>query len=366
MNIRAAVLRDHSLRMPIECVAIGEPRNDEVLVRIVACGVCHTDLKVAHVKDLSPRPIVLGHEGAGVVERVGSSVSGLQQGDHVILTFDWCGHCTTCLNGKPSYCVHGPKMCFGGERPDGSITLGGSQAPVHGSFFGQSSFATHAIANERNAIRIDKDLPLEFMAPLACGLQTGAGAVLNTFKLGSGQSIAVFGVGAVGLAAVMAARIAGAGKIFAVDISAERLSLAAELGATRTINTASENALERIRSLTAGGVDFALDTTAVDSIIHQAIECTGPLGTCGLIANKGPTHQASLNILNAMLKGRTVRGIVQGDSLPSVFLPRLAEFYRKGQFPIERLVKFYAFEDIDLALAEAEAGMVIKAVLKMS
>ena len=214
MNMRAAILRDQSLSMRIENVALEEPRANEVLVRVVATGVCHTDLKVAQSAALSPRPIVLGHEDAGVVEKVGAGVRKVAPGDHVVMTFDSCGLCPTCAVGKPSYCYQCAALSFGGKRPDGSTTLVCEGAPLHGSFFGQSSFATYALANERNAIRVRKDAPLEMLGPLGCGLQTGAGAVLNSLGVRAGQSIAVFGVGAVGLAAVMAARIAGASKNF--------------------------------------------------------------------------------------------------------------------------------------------------------
>ena len=366
MNMRAAVLRGQSLSMPIECVAIDEPRANEVLVRVVATGICHTDIKVAMVPGLSPRPIVLGHEGAGVVEKVGANVRKLAVGDHVVLTFDSCGQCPTCVAGKPSYCYEVAAVCFGGKRLDGSTTLTCNHEAVHGNFFGQSSFATHAIANERNAIKVRKDAPLELLGPLGCGLQTGAGAVLNSLRLGAGQTIAVFGTGAVGLAAVMAARIAGAAKIFAIDIAPERLALARELGATHVVNGASEDALAVILGETGRGVDFSLDTTAVEAVARQAIECVGPLGTCGLIANKGPTQTVPVNILGAMLRGRSVRGIVQGDSVPDIFIPRLVDFFMGGQFPFDKLVRFYEFEQINEAMHDAETGVAIKPVLKIS
>ncbi len=365
MNIRAAVLRDHSLCMPIERVAVDEPRSDEVLVRIVATGICHTDIKVAQTQGLSPRPIVLGHEGSGVVEKIGTNVRKLAEGDHVVLTFDSCGRCPTCLGGKPSYCYEVQAVCFGGKRLDGTTSLACGNAAVHGNFFGQSSFATHALANERNAVKVRKDAPLELLGPLGCGLQTGAGAVLNSLRVGAGASIAVFGAGAVGLSAVMAARIAGASKIFAVDVVDERLALAKELGATHAIDGRRQDALAEILSATGRGVDFSLDTTAVDAVIKQAVDCTGPLGTCGLIANKSPAQNAQVNILGSMLRGRTIRGIVQGDSVPDIFIPRLVDFFMAGKYPFDRLVKFYPFDEIDNAMRDAEAGAAIKPILRM-
>ena len=365
MNMRAAVMRGHDLKMTIECVAVGEPRADEVLVRVVATGICHTDVKVAMVQGLSPRPIVLGHEGSGIVEKVGANVRKLSPGDHVVMTFDSCGRCPTCVSGKPSYCYEVAAVCFGGKRLDGSTTLTCSDQPLHGNFFGQSSFATYAIANERNAIRVRKDAPLDLLGPLGCGLQTGAGAVINSLRVGAGQTIAVFGTGAVGLAAVMAAKIAGAARIFAIDVVDARLALAAELGATHVIDGRTSDALAEILAATGRGVDFALDTTAVDAVVKQAIDCVGPLGTCGLIANKGPTQSVPVNILGAMLRGRSVRGIVQGDSVPDIFIPRLVDFFMQGRFPLDRLVRFYAFEEIEQALLDLEHGVTIKPILRM-
>ena len=366
MNIRAAILRDASLKMPIEYAAIDEPRGDEVLVRIVAAGVCHTDVKVAMTPGLSPRPIVLGHEGAGIVEKTGAQVRKLRVGDPVVLTFGSCGRCPACIAGKPAYCYEVRAVCFGGTRIDGSTTLCCGADAVHGSFFSQSSFATHAIANERNAIKVRADAPLEYLGPLGCGIQTGAGAVLNSLRVGAGASIAVFGAGAVGLSAVMAARIAGASKIFAVDVIDARLEMAGELGATHVIDARKSSALDEIMSVTGRGVDFSIDTSAVDSAIQQAIECVGPLGTCGLIANKNAAQNAQVNILGAMLRGRTIRGIVQGDSVPDIFIPRLVDFFMDGAFPIDRLVTFYPFEDIERAMADNDSGAAIKPVLRMS
>ena len=366
MNMRAAVLRDQSLSMPIECVAIDEPRADEVLVRVVATGICHTDIKIATVAGLSPRPIVLGHEGAGIVEKVGAGVRKLAPGDHVVLTFDSCGRCPTCALGKPSYCYEVAAVCFSGKRLDGSTTLAVDGEAVHGNFFGQSSFATHAIANERNAIKVRADAPLELLGPLGCGLQTGAGAVLNSLAVRAGSSIAIFGVGAVGLAAVMAARIAGASRIIAVDVVAERLALARELGATHAIDGGATDALAGILALTGRGVDYALDTTANDKALEQMIDCVGPLGVCGLIANKNPMQMAPVKILATMLRGRTIRGIIQGDSVPDLFIPRLVDFFMEGRFPFDRLVRFYPFDDIATALRDADSGATIKPVLRMS
>ncbi len=221
----------------IETLTVDQPRADEVLVRIVATGMCHTDIVIRDQVYPVPLPIVLGHEGAGIIERVGSAVRKVIPGDHVVLSFMSCGHCTRCAMGQPAYCERGHPLCFGGTREDGSTASRDSRSePVHDHFFGQSSFGTYALANERTVVKVPKDLPLERLGPLGCGIQTGAGSVMNALKIGTGASFTAFGSGSVGLSAVMAARIVGATTIIAVDVVASRLALAKELGATHTVN----------------------------------------------------------------------------------------------------------------------------------
>src|SRR5690606_5528537 len=217
MKIKAAVFRDKSGKASIETLDLEEPRDDEILVRMVATGVCHTDIKVS-TTDMSPRPIVLGHEGAGVVERVGSRVAKVKPGDHVVMTYDACGRCPSCLANQRTYCDEVGPRSFGGNRPDGSSPLSQDGRKVHGSFFGQSSFAEFAIGYERNVVKVRKDVPLELLGPLGCGLQTGAGAAINALKVGVGQSFAVFGAGSVGLRALMAARLQAAGRILPIHV----------------------------------------------------------------------------------------------------------------------------------------------------
>ena len=236
MNVTAAVVRDQEQPFEIEELELEKPRAGEVLVRVVATGMCHTDLIVRDQWYPVPLPVVLGHEGAGIVERVGEGVTKLEPGDHVVLTFASCGRCANCLRGKPTYCLQFFGLNFGGARLDGSNALGKEGEPVHDRFFGQSSFATYAIATERNAIKVRDDTPLELLGPLGCGIQTGAGGVMNSLAPEAGTSMAIFGAGAVGMSAVMAARIVGCATVVAIDIIPERLELARELGATHTID----------------------------------------------------------------------------------------------------------------------------------
>ena len=364
--IKAAVVREKGGAMLLEDVTIGQPADDEVLVRIVATGICHTDLSVRDQLLPMPLPAVLGHEGAGVVEAVGRSVTGVAPGDHVVMSYAFCGTCDLCHSGHPAHCENVLPQCFGGSRADGSTGItDAAGAPVHDHFFAQSSFAQYALANMRNVVKVPKDLPLEVLAPLGCGLQTGAGAVLQALKVKPGSSFVAFGIGAVGLAAVMAAKIAGATKVIAVDINPERLKLAAELGATHTINGKETDAVAKIMEITGKGADFALEASGVGFVLRQAIDCLGIFGTCGIVGAPPLGSEVAVDVMGVMIPGKRVMGIVQGDVISSTFIPTLIEFYRQGRFPFDRLIKHYDFADINQAIADSESGKTIKPVLRI-
>ena len=366
MNVTAAVGREQEQTFEGEELELEEPRAGEVLVRIVATGMCHTDLIVRDQWYPVPLPVVLGHEGAGVVEDVGEGVAGLEPGDHVVLTFASCGRCVSCLRGKPTYCLQFFGLNFGGGRLDGSNALGTGGEPVHDRFFGQSSFATHAIATERNAIKVRDDVPLELLGPLGCGIQTGAGGVMNSLVPEAGASIAIFGAGAVGMSAVMAARIVGCATIVAVDVIPERLELSRELGATHTINASeAENVVEEVQEIT-GGADYSLETTGVPAVFRQAVDALAPVGVCGLIGAAPLGTEASLDMNDLLIPGKTVRGIVEGDAVPEVFIPRLVDLYAQGRFPFDRLVRYYSLDEINQAAEDAEKGATSKPVLRIA
>jgi aryl-alcohol dehydrogenase len=363
-NVTAAVSREPGRPFSIERLTLEAPRPDEVLVKIVAAGMCHTDLKVKDEPHYV-HPMVLGHEGAGVVERVGSAVRKLHPGDHVVLTYMYCGRCPKCVSGEPAYCEQIMPLCFGGAREDGSVSTHDAHGPVHDHFFGQSSFATYALASERNAIKVSKDAPLELLGPFGCGLPTGAGSVINALKVGVGQSIAVFGAGAVGMAAIMAAKLVGATTIIAVDLHDSRLDLAHELGATHAVNGRGD-VVGQVMSATAGrGVDFSLDATGTDKAIGAAMQVLAVRGTCGFVGGSLPGSTAPLDLGWLMIGGRTVRGILEGDAVPDRFIPALVELYRQGRFPFDRLVKVYDLKDINQAAHDSETGKTIKPVIRM-
>lgn len=363
-TILAAVVREKSGPFKLEPVQLEDPRDDEVLVDIHATGVCHTDIVVRDQYFPVPLPAVLGHEGAGVVVSVGKSVTKVVPGDHVVLSFASCGQCTNCRRGLYGYCNELYGRNFSGGRPDGTSpyrTPSGER--ISGCFFCQSSFGERVLATERNVVKIRKDVPLELMGPLGCGIQTGAGAVINALKPEAGSSIAVFGAGSVGLAAIMAARIVGCTTIVAVDINAERLELAKQLGATHIVNGAREEPVKEIQKITGDGVQYSLECTALPQVLRQAVDCLRLTGVCGLIGAAALGTEVKLD-MNSILFGRTVRGIIEGDSAPDIFIPRLIELWRQNRFPFDKLIKFYPLERINDAILDSERGAVLKAVVR--
>jgi len=344
---------------------LSDPVGDEVLVRIVATGVCHTDVSVRDQHLPVPLPAVLGHEGAGIVEKVGPAVTGLAPGDPVVLCIASCGACPNCLRGMPSYCHQAMPLNFSGRRPDGSATIRVEGEAVSGGFFGQSSFATYALATERNAVKVPADVPLELMGPLGCGIQTGAGTVINALKPHFASSLVVFGAGAVGLSGVMAARLVGCATIVAVDIHPARLELARELGATHIVDaSAGADVTAAVRAACDGGADYALDTTAVPAVARQAVESLAPLGRCAIVGVYHPGAEITLTV-NSLFTGNWIGGSVEGDSVPKLFIPQLIEMWRQGRFPFDKLVQFYDFADINQAVADALSGKVLKPVLRI-
>lgn len=365
MRIKAAVVSQPCGDFAIEPLELSDPNEDEVLVRIVAAGICHTDLGARDMHlPIPPPPSVFGHEGAGVVERVGARVTKVRAGDHVALTWNSCGVCSACKAGKVLYCLDFFRYNFHGARPDGTMTLHKGDQPVHGCFFSQSSFADFALADERNVVKVRQDIPLEILAPLGCGIMTGAGAVVNSLQPAPGASIAVFGVGPVGMSAVLAAVVCGCTTIIAVDISADRLNMAKELGATHTVNAAEEDPVEAILDITGGGAEFSLECVGKPQVLRQAVDVLPRLGVCGLLGVVPPGTEVVLN-MDLIMNGRTVKGILGGDAIPDLFIPKLIELYARGRFPFDRLITFYPFDDINRAVEDMEKGRVIKPVLRL-
>jgi aryl-alcohol dehydrogenase len=364
METTAAVLRGGHDPFLLETVVLDEPHAGEVVVEIAAVGLCHTDLLMRELPpEFFPGPRVMGHEGAGVVTAVGAGVTKVAVGDHVVLSFASCGVCDKCRNAQPAYCHDFALHNLAATRPDGTCGITDTAGEALGShWFGQSSFGRHALVAERSVVKVDPQAPLELLGPLGCGIQTGAGAVMNSLAVPAGASLVVFGTGAVGLAAIMAGHVVGANPIIGVDRHAARLELARELGATHTIG-GDADAVAEVRALTGRGADYAIDTTGNMAVVQRALAClhtSGVLGLIGVLLGE-LTVDASL-----VLMGRSIRGIIEGDSVPELFIPRLIALWQAGRFPFDRLVTSYPFDQINQAVEDSLSGQVIKPVLRFT
>lgn len=363
MKITAAVSYENEATPRLETLDLEEPRLGEVRVKIVATGICHTDLHFhgAFGTMFAPKPMVLGHEGAGIVEAVGVGVRGFEIGDHVVLSGSSCGQCGNCHSAR-SYCTDMIKLNFAGMRADGSSPLSHDGKRLSGSFFGQSSFATHVIASERTAVKVPRDVPLHLLGPLSCGMITGAGSVLEALKVRAGQSIAIFGTGGVGMAAVMAAKLAGASQIIAIDIDERRLDLARSLGATDAVlsNAGTPDALRELR---LGGFDFSFITAQAPQVFDAATACLATEGTAGFVIE--PKGAWVPDMLQLLTGGRKLQGIIGGNANPKTFIPKLIDYWRQGRFPFDHLITEFRFDQIDEAWGQFHKGQVIKPILRM-
>jgi len=360
IDARAAVLLRPGTTPELTDVQIREPQGDEVLVGINAVGICHTDITMSGRWPEKRLPMVFGHEGAGTVVAAGPDAR-VDVGQQVVLTMASCSTCPSCAAGKPAYCDNAAKLNMAGDRGDESSALRLHGQPVRGGFFGQSSFATHALANASNVVVLPEGIDPAFAAPLGCSVQTGAGAVFNTLAAGPDDAVVVYGAGGVGLSAVMAARIAGCRAIVAVDPIAERRSLAIELGATGAVDPASETLPAEIMELTGGGATLAVDTTARGDVISTALSMLRKCGTLALVGLGAMTAELPVGLILA--NGLRVQGVIEGDSEPHTFIPRLAEHVLRGELPVDKLVQKYQFDRFGDAWADATAGRAVKPVL---
>lgn len=370
MNIDAYVMEEINAPFTRETLTLDVPGPGEVLVKVVATGVCHTDLNARSGDMPLPLPGVLGHEGSGIVEAVGEGVSSVAPGDHVIMGWPYCGDCRNCIRGQHRYCLNIGAELLAGVRLHGAQagTSAYSRADgtaLSGHFFGQSSFATYSLTRANALVKVDKDLDLALLGPLACGITTGAGAVFNTAKPGPGESVVVIGAGAVGLAAVMAARNTPASTIIAVDLQDSRLELARELGATHTINSRDEDMLDAIAGICGGPADYVLDCTGSIKVIEQAADAVGLMGTLILVGGAPAEARFSLDHMRTLF-GKNIVGTLGGSSTSQELIPGLIGLYRQGRFPFDRLITTYDFGEIDRAISDAHEGGTIKAVLRVA
>jgi aryl-alcohol dehydrogenase len=365
VQITAALAPERGAPFRLEKLELADPGPDELIVRVAAAGLCQTDVHARDDYFGIPFPAVFGHEGAGIVERVGAAVRNAAPGDRVVMVSPACGVCAACMRKLPGYCASARRIKFGGRLRDGRIPFKRGGEPVSGAFFQQSCFATHALATEGNVVRLPADVPLEVAAALACGVNTGAGAVFNVLRPQAGTAFAVFGAGAVGLAGVMAARIAGCTTLIAVDLHDNRLALAREFGATHTVDARQDDPVGAIREATGGaGVQYSLEAAGDPRALRQAVNALAALGVCCLAGSARAGVDVALD-MPLLQHGRTVRGCIQGDAPPQEFFPQLFAHYRAGRMPVERLIRYYDFADINEAVADAVSGRTVKAVLRI-
>lgn len=356
--VKAAVLYSQNNQFKLENIQIKTPTNNEVLVKIHSVGICHTDLLVRDGISRVPFPNVLGHEGAGIVEQIGDSVTHFKEGDKVVLTFDYCHECPNCQNDQVYACDH---FVFKNFQSDKKVIKQNDLHITH--FFGQSSFSEYALCTEANLVKItdEYDGPLEILGPLGCGIQTGAGAVFNKLKPHKTNSIVIFGCGAVGLSAVMAAKSLECKQIIAVDLNDKRLDKAKQLGATHTINGKNQNIMENIKQLTNNrGTDYSVESSGHPRAMEQAIECLARGGVCALT---GTSNEQIMIDARTLRDERTVAGVLEGSANPKEFIPKLLNLYKENKFPFDKLLTYYQFDHINQAIKDLENGEVIKPVL---
>lgn len=373
MQITAAVLRRRDAPRPyadsrplaIETLELDPPGRDEVLVRIAAAGLCHSDLSVINGQRPRPLPMALGHEAAGIVEAVGPGVTDLAPGDHVVMVFvPSCGHCVPCAGGRPALCEPGAAANGAGTLLAGDIRLRDAAGDTVHHHLGCSAFASHAVVSRRSLVRIDDALPLHEAALFGCAVLTGVGAVVNTAEVTAGQSVAVVGLGGVGLAAVLGALAAGAAQVIAVDLDADKLALAERLGATATVH-AGPDAVAEVRALTGGGCDVVLEMAGAVRALESAVAMTARGGTTVTAGLPPPDAALPVNIVSLVAEERTLKGSYIGTCVPTRDLPRFIALYRAGRLPVDRLVSGYlTLDQINEGFDALDAGKAVRQIVR--
>lgn len=372
MKIRAAVLEAMGAPLPyvqsrplkIEELDLDPPGPGEILVRMKAAGLCHSDLSVINGDRPRPMPMALGHEAAGVVEQLGDGVTDLAVGDHVVLVFvPSCGHCAPCAEGRPALCEPAAAANAAGRLLSGAQRLKRNGQPIH-HLLGCAAFATHATVSRRSAIKITRDLPFEEAALFGCAVLTGVGAVVNTAQVRAGATVAVVGLGGVGLASVLGALASGARQVIAVDLSEDKLAIAKKLGATHTFNAAAADSIEAIRQTSNGGVDYAIEMAGSVRAFELAYKITHRGGTTITAGLPPPNATWGLSPLNLVAEERTIKGSYIGTCVPSRDLPRYIDLYRQGRLAIDRLKSgTLSLDEINLGFDRLHEGKAVRQVV---
>jgi alcohol dehydrogenase len=372
MKIKAAVLSEMGAGRPyadtrplsIEELVLDPPGAGEVLVKIAAAGLCHSDLSVIEGNRARPMPMVLGHEAAGIVEEVGAGVDDLKVGDHVVMVFvPSCGHCLSCAEGRPNLCEPAAAANVSGTLLSGGRRLHRNGREVN-HLLGVSAFAEYATMSRRSLVKIDKELPLDEAALFGCAVMTGVGAVINTARIPVGASVAVVGLGGVGLSSILGALAAGARRVVAVDLSDDKLGLARQLGATDTFNAGSPDAVSEIREATSGGVEYAFEMAGSVRAMELAYRITRRGGTTVTAGLPNPDHTLALPVLNLVAEERTVKGSYVGGCVPARDIPRFIELYRRGRLPVDRLMSDrLRLDEINLGFDRLQEGKAIRQII---
>ena len=372
MRIRAAVLNAMGAPAPyaqskplsIEEIELDPPGPGEVLVKIAAAGLCHSDLSVIEGNRPRPMPMALGHEAAGVVEEVGPGVDDLKKGDHVVMVFvPSCGHCLPCSEGRPALCEPGAAA-----NGAGTLLSGGKRLHRNGQdinhHLGVSGFAEYATISRRSCVKVDRELPLDEAALFGCAVLTGVGAVINTAKVPAGTTVAVVGLGGVGLSSILGAVASGASRVVAVDLSDEKLGLARQLGATDTFNAGSPDAANEIREAVKGGVEYAFEMAGSVRALDLAYKITRRGGTTVTAGLPPPAHTLALSPVNLVAEERTLKGSYIGTCVPVRDLPRYVDLYRRGKLPVDRLMsKHLRLDEINEGFDLLAQGKVVRQVV---
>jgi len=363
MNMKAAVLYEVNTPLRLEEVTLDDPQDGEILVKMTATGVCHSDLGVIRGENPNSLPIVLGHEGAGTVEKVGHGVTLVQPGDHVVLPAIFtCGECRYCVEGEPALCSEVMPAQMMGTLPGGSKPLRKGNQELN--VFFTSAFAQYTVVPERMAVKVRDDAPLDVVCVLGCAVSTGVGSVINRARLRAGESMVIYGCGGVGLSAVMGAKVAGAGKLIAVDVLDPKLEMAKELGADYVINASQEDPLQRIMEITGGGADYSIETVGDVQVITQAFASIHSGGTCVLVGAPPFGDMLSLTPFE-FLFGKKLIGSLLGNVRTRIDVPRYVDLYMDGRLPIDKLIsKYYPLEEINEAFDALERGEVGRGVIR--
>jgi S-(hydroxymethyl)glutathione dehydrogenase / alcohol dehydrogenase len=363
LKVKAAVCYAPHTPLMVEELELDEPREGEVLVRIASAGVCHSDYHVMKGEWNPPLPMVLGHEGAGVVEKVGPGVTMSRPGDHVILNFrPNCGFCKFCQTGRPV-------LCNGAESPrwvmfDGSVRLHKNGTDIH-HFARVACFAEYAVVPQSGAVPVRMDMPLDEACLIGCSVMTGVGAVTNTARIEPGSSVLVIGCGGVGLNCIQGAKLAGAGRIIAVDMLENKLAYAREFGATDVIDASTGNVVERVQSMTDGGVDYAFEAIGFSKTIEQAYQATGPGGTTVIVGMAPENDTMTLSALDFPRTEKTLKGSWYGSARPFVDLPKMVDLYLDGKLKVDEMVsRYYPLDEINVAYDALANGEVARSIIR--